>query len=451
MYNMLVRTRVPVQAVAGYWSLLAPAFRLALLCLFLSFYCYNYQFRIGLVGLISAYFIEKYKKLTTRSALVSLPPAGSASASSGAAGGSGAAGAVEHDTRFINESEQHPSDMSNVDRRVSSRYQQPIPHTPSTNAFGDRIRPTPSSTSGRVENRSGRGRLLAQDHSRSHTRADNGDISQDLVHHNHNLNHTAEYASVPLMGVLDQTGRRQGAQDLADGRPQESSALTPNSASVLKSGKRKRKSEVEVEQPKTKKKSTNGSTTSQHDISDSDVSSTNSSLWQQVYQGISAFVGTGSSDNAKRKRFDDNVEPQSKRPAKSSNPTLTEIKTSSAPPSSKRRHRDLSPSQQVPAKVVSESVAATPSPVRKHKVRRSHPEIEQESINENTVQAPVEEKLLPQSKYLQDLLTKRESSRSTALVVSGSSGGNNRNSSRPSLHRRTSTVSIVSVDIIYVC
>jgi hypothetical protein len=174
-------------------------------------------------------------------------------------------------------------------------------------------------------------------------------------------------------------------------------------------------------------------------------------LWQQVYQGISAFVGTGSSDNAKRKRFDDNVEPESKRPAKSSNPTLTEIKTSSAPPSSKRRHRDLSPSQQVPAKVVSESVAATPSPVRKHKVRRSHPEIEQESINENTVQAPVEEKLLPQSKYLQDLLTKRESSQSTALVVSGSSGGNNRNSSRPSLHRRTSTVSIVSVDIIYVC
>jgi hypothetical protein len=355
----------------------------------------------------------------------------------------------------MNESEQYPSDMSNVDRRVSSRYQQPIPHTPSpsTNAFGDRIRPTPSSTSGRVENRSGRGRLLAQDHSRSHTRADNGDISQDPVHHNHNhnLNHTAEYASVPLMGVLDQTGRRQGAQDLADGRPQESSTLTPNSASVLKSGKRKRKGEVEVEQPKTKKKSTNGSTTSQHDISDSDVSSTSSSLWQQVYQGISAFVGTGSSDNAKRKRFDDNVEPESKRPAKSSNPTLTEITTSSAPPSSKRRHRDLSPSQQVPAKVVSESVAATPSPVRKHKVRRSHPEIEQESINENTVQAPVEEKLLPQSKYLQDLLTKRESSQSTALVVSGSSGGNNRNSSRPSLHRRTSTVSIVSVDIIYVC
>lgn len=425
MYNSLLYLRVSIPAVSTYWNRIAPAFRVLILCILLSLFCCDFRCRAILVGLTSSYFVEEYKRLTSRSALVARP---------GVASGNVAA---QHDTRFVDP--PSPSNVANRSTLPSLRRVPDTPPIPTITPFGDRILPAPLSSGRGKSWRSSGGRQTRQ--------------STSSQHHQSKLNddEITSSNSRPLQGG------RQSAEALADGRPRNSGQSAPN-PSPVESSKRKRKVDVDVEQPQSKRKSSvdepSHNNRQDRDEGQGGPTTGSGSLWQHMYNGISAFVGVhnaNDSSTVKRKRSDDDLQQDAKRPVTTNNKipsasVMSTVPSSSTRSSTKRSHPDPPQRNKRPAdrrdEVTAETVTS-PAP-RKQKVEFTCADDSNEKVEESKVETYEEASMLPQSKYLQDLLKKRErqvssSESETSVMIRQASTGPSEHSARPSLHRRSSS------------
>ena len=495
-YNgfLLLRLSVPLST---YWNKLAPIFRVAVLLVFLYFFCLNFTYRVLMVGLISSYFVETHKKLTSRRTLVANPdPVADISASN------------EQQNMFVHGDQftRRPvgdngvtgpspaTSFSSVQRMTTTRRRStsvPLATTP----FGDRIVPSSSPSSSSRGSRGGsssssarerRGHRLPviEEHRSPQTSAaaqrEHYIPNDEEEHRDDDDDLRSEHSSFAF-SLPDREGQEsQSAQALAEGRPQESHRNTRPFTEESSNSKRKRKvtdmqaarniaTDMDVDevqlQPDMKKKSSSRE-------GDRQTTAAPSTLWQQVYQGISAFVGAdarGDSDNnsVKRKRAEDNSSVQqhdAKRSTKAmtmtanttTSPSSPAVATSPVVSSKRTRAREESAgdmnSHSWGSREEADTTTTSTSPDshhhhhhhRRHKVRRGSEGEDEEGAGERgddrQSQSKIEAVTEPQSKYLQELMKKKEakessSSQSSALVVAGAP----KNSARPALHRRSSS------------
>lgn len=455
LYNGLL-LHFPVSvSVTTYWNKLVPIIRIAVLLVLMALFCLHFTYRVLLVGLASSYFIERHKKITSRKTLVStLDPVVNSS------------GDVSEEYIPFRDSSFHRQEDTPASGSASSTIAQRMPASSqrrsapvavATTPFGDKIVP-PSSISGVVSSSS----------DSNGTRQRRGNRVSVIAEHQ--LSHISS-ASTPRAQYHDEDDggwRREqeeqekelvhSVQSLADGMPQEgSSRNTLQVHSESSKRKRKKSSGIEDEQPDMKKKNS---------CSRVPVPPP-SSLWQQVYQGISAFVGAHSSkdnDNSSVKRKRD-VESREEDVTRSMNAkTLKSAAVMTSPSavaregagSKRSRHRvteSVINYSQLQRDEVTDDAAQSPDRQRRHKTRRSNEEGRGEATagvvlmeeDQRPTYPEVEAITVPQSKYLQDLMKKKEaketkessSHRSALVVISGPAKAHN--SARPSLHRRASS------------